>query len=93
MVFSYLDIFDANKEEVQEMKAHYQRGGLGDVKVKRRLADVLNALLDPIRAQRAVWAKDSHAVMQILLEGTAQTQEVAAQTMHEVRQAIRLDYK
>lgn len=93
VVFSYLDIFDSNKAEVQEMKAHYQRGGLGDVKVKRRLADVLNALLDPIRTRRAEWAKDPQAVMQLLLDGTAQTQEVAKQTMHEVRQALRLDYK
>lgn len=93
VVFGYLDIFDPNKEQVQELKAHYQRGGLGDVKLKRRLADILNALLDPIRAQRAVWAKDPQAVMQILFEGTAQVQEVARQTMHEVREAMRLDYK
>ncbi len=93
VVFSYLDIFDPNKDEIQEMKAHYQRGGLGDVKVKRRLAEILNALLEPIRQRRAIWAQDHHAVMTILLEGTAQVQEVAAHTMHEVRQALRLDYK
>jgi tryptophanyl-tRNA synthetase len=93
VVFSYLDIFDPHKNEVQEMKAHYQRGGLGDVKVKRRLADVLNALLDPFRARRAEWAKDPHAVMHILLDGSARTKEVAAHTMHEVYQALRLDYK
>lgn len=93
VVFSYLDIFDPNKQEIEEMKAHYQRGGLGDVKVKRRLAEVLNAMLDPIRKRRAEWAQDPQAVMQILLDGTHNVQEIAAQTMHEVRQAIRLDYK
>lgn len=93
VVFSYLDIFDPHKQEIQEMKAHYQRGGLGDVKVKRRLAEVLNALLDPLRTRRAQWAKDSDAVMRVLLDGTEKTKEVAAVTMQEVRQAMHLNYK
>jgi len=92
-VFMYLDVFDSEKNEVAEMKAHYQRGGLGDVKVKRRLIEVLNAFLDPIRTRRAEWASDKAQVMQILFEGSAQTCEVASQTMEQVRQALHLDYK
>lgn len=92
-VFAYLDVFDPDKTIVEEMKAHYQRGGLGDVKVKRRLIDVLNAFLDPIRERRADWAKDPSQVMNILFEGTEKVHEVAQETMSEVRAAMKLDYK
>lgn len=92
-VFTYLDIFDPRKDEVAELKAHYERGGLGDVKLKRRLIEVLNTFLDPIREQRAQLAKDPQAVMQILLDGTDTTRHVAAQTMAEVRSAIKLNYR
>lgn len=91
-VFSYLDLFDPNTAEVEELKAHYQRGGLGDVKVKRRLIEVLNAFLDPIRARRAEYAKDPQAVMRIVLEGTQKIRTIAAHTMNEVRQAMHLNY-
>jgi tryptophanyl-tRNA synthetase len=93
MVFTYLDIFDPNKQEVQSLKEHYQRGGLGDVKLKRRLADVLNVMLDPIRKRRAEWAQDKHAVMNILLDGSEKTRDIAASTMAEVRRAVRLEYR
>lgn len=92
VVFSYLDIFDTDHDEVQKLKEHYQRGGLGDVKVKRRLADILNAFLDPIRTKRAQLACDPKAVMDIVLEGTRQTRLIAQETMHEVRKAMHLDY-
>ena len=92
-VFSYLDLFDPNSAEVEELKAHYQRGGLGDVKVKRRLIEVLNAFLDPIRARRAVLAQDPQAVMRIVLDGTQKIREVAAQTMQEVRSVMHLNYE
>jgi len=92
-VFMYLDVFDPDKNTVEEMKAHYQRGGLGDVKVKRRLIEVLNTFLEPIRARRADWAKDPSQVMQILFEGTEKVYGVAEQTMSEVRRAMQLDYK
>ncbi len=93
VVFTYLDIFDANKHEVQELKDHYRRGGLGDVVLKRRLIEILNAFLDPIRARRAEFAKDPKAVMDMIFAGTAKTQGVAEQTMQEVRAAMKLDYK
>ncbi|MEX0849557.1 MAG: tryptophan--tRNA ligase [Candidatus Dependentiae bacterium] len=91
-VFAYLDLFDPNKQEVAELKEQYQRGGLGDVKVKRRLIDVLNAFLDPIGQKRAEFAKDPQAVMDIVLRGTDQTRQVAQQTMREVRDAMHLNY-
>lgn len=93
VVFSYLDIFDPNIDEVAELKAHYRRGGLGDVVLKRRLITVLNTLLAPIRDRRAQYAQDPQAVMNIALAGSEKVREVAARTMDEVRRAMHLDYK
>lgn len=93
VVFSYLDIFDPETEVVEELKAHYRRGGLGDVALKRRLIDILNTLIGPIRERREQLAQDPQAVMDIALKGSAQVQQVAAQTMNEVRRVMRLDYK
>jgi tryptophanyl-tRNA synthetase len=91
-VFTYLDVFDADKQMVAEMKAHYQRGGLGDVKVKRRLIDVLQAFLTPIRERRALLAQDMSAVMNVMLGGTQKTLVVAERTMQEVREAMHMRY-
>lgn len=93
VVFTYLDIFDADKHEVYELKEQYQRGGLGDVTLKRRLIEVLNAFLDPIRRRRAEFAKDPQAVMDIVFAGTDRVYEVAEHTMQEVRAAMKLDYR
>ncbi|MDP3889558.1 MAG: tryptophan--tRNA ligase [bacterium] len=93
IVFLYLDIFASDKKAVEDMKEHYQRGGLGDVKVKKYLIDVLQALLDPIRKRREEYAKDQDYVMKMLLEGSYEMREVAAQTMKEVRQVMHLDYE
>src|SRR4030095_5965786 len=93
VVFAYLDIFDHNSEQLQELKAQYRRGGLGDVVLKRRLIDVLNVLIAPIRERRMMYAQDPQAVMNILLAGSAQVREIAAHTMDEVRRAMHLDYK
>ena len=92
VVFLYLDIFDPNKDEVHQLKEHYQKGGLGDAVLKKRLIEVLNDILDPIRAQRHELEKDPQAVMNILQKGTLETAEVAQQTMREVRKALHLDY-
>lgn len=92
VVFTYLDAFDTNAAKVAELKAHYQKGGLGDVVLKNYLFDVLNQMLEPIRNRRLELAKDPGEVMKIVLEGTKKTQETAAQTMQQVRQAIKLDY-
>ncbi|AXK60492.1 tryptophan--tRNA ligase [Candidatus Chromulinivorax destructor] len=93
MVFEYLDVFDTNKEKVAELKHQYRQGGLGDVKLKMYLFQVLNDLLTPIRLKRAELAKNKDAVMQILLEGTQQVRLVAQKTMDEVRKAMHLNYE
>ncbi|MFN8516045.1 MAG: tryptophan--tRNA ligase [Thermomicrobiales bacterium] len=91
-VFAYLDAFDPDRATLEELKAHYRRGGLGDVALKRRLVDVLESVLAPIRARRTEFAADPGAVMALLREGTARGRAVAAQTLDEVRRAMRLDY-
>lgn len=91
-VFAYLDIFDSRKEEVEALKEHYRKGGLGDVVLKRRLIEVLEAFLKPIRERRLEIAADKDAVMKMLQEGSERTRHVAANTMKEVRYAMKLDY-
>ncbi|MBP6891985.1 tryptophan--tRNA ligase [Candidatus Babeliales bacterium] len=92
VVFTYLDAFDTNAVKVAELKAHYQKGGLGDVVLKNYLFEQLNQMLEPIRNRRQELAKDPGEVMKIVLEGTKKAQETAVQTMQQVRQAIKLDY-
>src|SRR3989339_1130930 len=92
-VFEYLDVFDTNKEKGSEINRQYRQGGLGDVKLKMYLFDVLNAFLTPIRTKRLELAQDKDAVLKILLQGTKKVRTVAAQTMHEVRQVMHLDYQ
>jgi tryptophanyl-tRNA synthetase len=92
VAFIYLDAFDTDKVALEEMKAHYVRGGLGDSIVKKRLEVVLQEMLAPIRARREEFAKDKGHVMQILKEGTAKAREVAARTTDEVKAALGLRY-
>ena len=92
VVFTYLDIFDKDTAKVQELKDHYRHGGLGDVKIKRYLMEVLNAELAPIRQRRAEFAKDLPAVMDILKAGSDRANQVAAQTLDEVKDAMGLNY-
>lgn len=91
-VFDYLAAFDLDLQGLEEMKAHYTRGGLGDSIVKKRLVDVLQAFLDPIRARRAELAKDPTHVFDILKKGTAEAQNVAQATLSEVRKSMCLNY-
>ncbi len=91
-VFTYLDVFAPNKEEVEEMKEHYRRGGLGDMKVKRYLNEVMQAELEPIRKRREEFAQDMDYVYKMLKDGSDKAREVAAQTLKEVREAIGLEY-
>ena len=92
VVFTYLDIFDKDTAKVQELKDHYRHGGLGDVKIKRYLMEVLNAKLAPIRQRRAEFAKDLPAVMDMLKAGSDRANQVAAQTLDEVKDAMGLNY-
>jgi tryptophanyl-tRNA synthetase len=91
-VFTYLDAFATDKEKVAELKAHYQRGGLGDSIVKKYLLEVLLSLLDPIRKRREEWAKEPQEVMNILRKGTEIARHVADMTMQEVRKTMKIDY-
>lgn len=92
VVFTYLDIFNQDTAKVQELKDHYRHGGLGDVKIKRYLMEVLNAELAPIRQRRAEFAKDLPAVMDMLKAGSDRANQVAAQTLDEVKDAMGLNY-
>lgn len=92
VVFTYLDIFDKDVAKVQELKEQYRHGGLGDVKIKRYLMEVLNAELAPIRQRRAEFATDLPAVMDILKAGSDRANQVAAKTLDEVKDAMGLNY-
>ena len=92
VVFTCLDIFDKDTAKVQELKDHYRHGGLGDVKIKRYLMEVLNAELAPIRQRRAEFAKDLPTVMDMLKAGSDRANQVAAQTLDEVKDAMGLNY-
>lgn len=91
-VFTYLDAFAQDKEKVEEMKEHYKKGGLGDMKVKRYLNEVLQAELEPIRNRRIEYAKDEEQIYKMLKEGSEKARAVAAQTLKEVRDAIGINY-
>ena len=92
MVFTYLDVFDPDTKKVAELKEQYQAGGLGDVKIKNYLFEVLNNELAPIRARREELAQDKDAIYQMLLAGSEKANLVANQTLAEVRAAIGLNY-
>ena len=91
-VFTYLDAFATDKEKVAELKAHYQRGGLGDSVVKKYLLEVLHTFLDPIRARRAEFAKYPEHIWQMLFKGTEVANEVTQKTLAEVKAAMGIDY-
>lgn len=92
-VFSYLDAFDSDEALVREMKNHYRRGGLGDVKVKQHLCDVLNSVLEPVRVRREQFERDRGEVLNILRSGSAKARSVAASTLSDVRHAMALNYE
>ena len=100
-VFTYLDAFCKPEylaeflpeyQNLDELKAHYQRGGLGDMKVKRILNNVLQAELEPIRNRRKELQKDIPAIYEILKKGSEKAEAVAAQTLKEVKDAMKINY-
>lgn len=100
-VFTYLDAFCKDEyfaeylpdyKNLDELKAHYQRGGLGDMVVKKFLNNVIQTELRPIRERRNDWEKRLPDVYEILKQGTAKARETAAQTLSEVKHAMRIDY-
>ena len=100
-VFIYLDAFckDEYFEEflpeyknLDELKAHYQKGGLGDVKVKKFLNNIIQTELEPIRTRRKAWEQKPEEVYEILKKGTAEAKKVAAQTLLNVRNSMKINY-
>ena len=100
-VFIYLDAFSRPEhfseflpeyQNLDELKAHYQRGGLGDVKVKKFLNNVMQAELGPIRERRKMWEQRTADVFDILKAGTEVAREKAAATLHDVRSSMRINY-
>ena len=91
-VFVYLDSFDPDRSAVDELKARYRAGTVGDVEVKRRLVAALEAFLGPIRERRAAIAAKPGQVDEILAAGSERARREAAETLREVRAAMKLDY-
>ena len=89
-VFIYHDVFNTDKEEVEDLKRRYREGTVGDVEVKQKLTAALNTFLTPIRERRQEFEKDKGLVEQILFEGTNKMNDLAADTMKEVRSAMGL---
>jgi tryptophanyl-tRNA synthetase len=92
-VFVYHDAFNPDTAEVEELKARYRAGKVGDVEVKEKLVRALNAYLDPIRARRAAILAQPARLRQILSDGSARARVVAAETMRRVRDAMRISYR
>ncbi len=88
VVFRYHDIFNPNKEEVEDLKERYRRGKVGDVEVKQKLARALNAFLEPIRERRAKYEGRIDLIEEILIEGTRRAREEARATMELVHEAM-----
>ncbi|MEI6288349.1 MAG: tryptophan--tRNA ligase [bacterium] len=91
-VFEYLTVFDSDQAGLEKLKEQYRHGGLGDVQVKKRLLNVLEEFLAPIRKRREEFATDPAEVMKILKAGTARAEDRASKTLTEVRRAMKLDY-
>lgn len=90
VVFTYLDVFDPDQAELEELKAHYQRGGLGDMVLKRRLIDILVEHFTGAREKRAELEQDKQAVLDLLNKNGETMRAIAADTLTEVRSAIGL---
>ena len=100
-VFTYLDAFSTDQDfadfwpefkNLDELKAAYTHGGIGDMKCKKLLNSVINRMLDPIRERRHVFEQDIPEIFNLLKKGSEQARETAAQTMDEVRKAMQIDY-
>ena len=92
VVFTYLDAFCEDTATVAEMKEHYKRGGLGDVKVKKFLQEVLENTLEPIRQRRAKYESQPDEVMKMLKVGTEAAREKASEVLSRVKHAMKIDY-
>jgi tryptophanyl-tRNA synthetase len=89
-VFTYHDLFNADKEEVASLKERYRSGAVGDVEVKKKLSAALNQYMAPFHARRKTFAGQKGLVEEIVLEGTLKMKEIAEQTLNEVKSAMGL---
>jgi tryptophanyl-tRNA synthetase len=92
-VFTYHDVFNPNKAEIEDLKERYRQGTVGDVEVKQRLFEALEAFLAPIRERRQELAAQPDRVYEIIIEGTRKGRALAQATMAEVRHAMKIAYK
>jgi len=92
VVFTYLDIFDSDKLELEKLKEQYKKGGLGDVVIKKRLITILESIIGPIRKKREELAKNPEEIIKILEDGTKKARIIAKETMAEVRKAMKINY-
>ncbi len=92
-VFIYHDAFNANLDEVEDLKTRYRAGAVGDVEVKKRLVAALNGVLEPMRQRRAEVLARPGRVREILFEGSARARAVAKETMERVREAVKVTYR
>jgi len=93
VVFAYLDAFNSDKEEMAQLKSEYRKGKIGDVTVKRRLIEVLNKFLDPIRERRREFESKPKVIKEAIISGTERAQKEGKETLKLVREAMHFDYK
>jgi tryptophanyl-tRNA synthetase len=91
-VFIYHDAFNPNRDEVDDLKARYREGKVGDVEVKTKLAAAVNAMLEPIRARREAALKRPGYIREVLVEGSRRARAIAEETMERVRSAVKMKY-
>ena len=92
-VFTYHDVFNPNKEEIEDLKNRYRLGTVGDVEVKQRLFEALETFLTPIRTRHQELAANPKRVYEIIMDGTAKGRALAQSTMSEGRHAMKISYK
>jgi tryptophanyl-tRNA synthetase len=90
VVFTYLDAFDQDQETLEELKAHYRRGGLGDRQIKTRLEDILQNLIAPIRQRREEFSREPDYVFDVIRRGTNKARERTEATKREVVEGLGL---
>jgi tryptophanyl-tRNA synthetase len=91
-VFVYHDAFNTDKAEVEDLKARYRAGKVGDVEVKDKLSRAMNAALEPLRERRAAVLQSPGRVREILFEGSVRARKIAVETMERVRDSVKLKY-
>ena len=92
-VFTFHDALNPNTAEVDDLKDRYRAGKVGDVEVKRKLADALNAHLDPIRERRAAVMATPDRLREIMVDGSRRARTIARQTLERVRDAVKITYR